>query len=475
MNMSIENNNLMQRVKHVHFIGIGGVGMSGIAEVMLSLGFSVSGSDIKESIAVKRLLNLGIPVFIGHQEENVNNVDVLVVSSAIDHNNPEIIAAKEQRIPIIRRAEMLAELMRFKKGIAVAGTHGKTTTTSLIASILSAGDLDPTYVIGGKLNSSASNAKLGKGDYLVAEADESDASFLHLQPILSIVTNIDADHLVAYNHDFDQLKKAFVEFLHHIPFYGLAILCADDENIQSLLGDIHKPILTYGIDADADIRAENISFTNTKSEFTVVCENKMQFDISLNLPGKHNILNALAAISLALQLDVDVLVIQKALADFEGIGRRFEICGQYRTNSKVFTLVDDYGHHPKEVKATMDAARAAWPEKRIVVIFQPHRFSRTFDLFDDFCSVLSEADVLLLTEVYPAGEKHNNDADGRALAAGIRARAKVQPVFIEKISDIVEGLSVVVQQNDIVLSMGAGSIGQLPKIFLENFVQVNDA
>lgn len=475
MNMTTAINSLMQRVQNVHFVGIGGVGMSGIAEVMQSLGFSVSGSDIKESAAVIRLRQQGIKVYIGHVEDNINAVDVVVVSSAIDETNPEIKAAKAQRIPIIRRAEMLAELMRFKKGIAVAGTHGKTTTTSLIASILSAAELDPTYVIGGKLNSSASNAKLGKGDYLVAEADESDASFLHLQPILAIVTNIDADHLVAYNHDFNQLKKAFVEFLHHIPFYGLAILCLDDENVQSILHEINKPIITYGIDTDADVKAEDIQYTHTKTQFTVAYKKDVRFQVTLSLPGKHNILNALAAISLALQLDVDESVIQKALADFQGIGRRFEQCGSYEAVDKAFTLVDDYGHHPKEVEATINAARMAWPDKRILVIFQPHRFTRTYDLFDDFCSVLSKADVLLLTEVYAAGEAHNADADGRALAAGIRAHGKVQPVFIEKLEDIAEGLSVVVKQDDIVLSMGAGSIGQIPAIFSEYFTKVNHA
>lgn len=470
--MSSQLNQFMQRVKNVHFIGIGGVGMSGIAEVMQSLGFSVSGSDLKAGPAVVRLQDLGVKVYIGHEESNVSNVDVVVVSSAIDHSNPEIVAAKDKRIPIIRRAEMLAELMRFKKGIAVAGTHGKTTTTSLIASILSAANFDPTYVIGGKLNSAATNAKLGKGDYLVAEADESDASFLHLQPILSIVTNIDADHLVTYNHDFKQLKNAFVEFLHHIPFYGLAILCNDDENVRSILSEIHKPIVTYGIHSEADVKAINVQHKNTQTHFSVQAKGHEIFDVSLNLPGEHNILNALAAISLALELNVPVDIIQSALNGFEGIGRRFEICGDYLSVEKRFTFVDDYGHHPKEVQATIKAAVKAWPERRIVAVFQPHRFTRTFDLFDDFCSVLSTPDALILTEVFAAGEKHNSDADGRALAAGIRAHGKVQPVFIENIDDVADSIAAVIEDGDVVLSMGAGSIGQLPKMLEEKFSRV---
>ena len=475
MSQQDTKNNLMQRVRNVHFIGVGGVGMSGIAEVMLSLGFTISGSDIKTSLTVSRLQSLGIKVFIGHEEAHVQNVDVVVVSSAIDDTNPEIIAAKKQRIPIIRRAEMLAELMRFKKGIAVAGTHGKTTTTSLIASILSAAKYDPTYVIGGKLNSAATNAKLGKGEYLVAEADESDASFLHLQPILAIVTNIDADHLVTYDHDFNQLKKAFIEFLHHLPFYGLAILCADDKDIQSILPDINKPIKTYGVYSEADIKAVDIEYNSTRTDFTVVTKDQEPFSITLNLPGEHNILNALAAISLALELAVDINIIQKALADFQGIGRRFEIYGDYSVNNNSFTLVDDYGHHPKELEATIKAAVNAWPDKRLLVVFQPHRFTRTYDLFDDFCSVLADVDALLLTEVYAAGEKHNADADSRALAAGIRARGKVQPVFVEELDEVINALSTMIEDGDVVLTMGAGSIGQLPKMIVDSFTGDNHA
>ncbi len=472
--MQLPVENLMQRVRNVHFVGVGGVGMSGIAEVMVSLGFTVTGSDLKESVAVERLRKVGVNVFIGHDKSHIDFAHVVVVSSAIDHSNPEIIEAKEKRIPIIRRAEMLAELMRFKKGIAIAGTHGKTTTTSLIASILSLAKMDPTYVIGGKLNSAATNAKLGKGDYLVAEADESDASFLHLQPILAIVTNIDADHLVTYNHDFGQLKRAFVEFLHHIPFYGLAILCGDDENIQSIIPEINKPLTTYGITSNSDVKATNIQYENTSTKFTVVKKGALSFDVSLNMPGDHNILNALAAITLALELDVNVEIIQKALLEFEGIGRRFENHGEYAVDDKTFTVVDDYGHHPKEVAATIQAAKKAWPEKRILVVFQPHRFSRTQDLFDDFCAVLSVPDALVLTEVYAAGEKHNSDVDGRALSASIRARGKLQPVFIENIDDVSSDLINVVEDGDVVLIMGAGSIGKLANEIDEKYSKVQN-
>lgn len=464
----------MQRIKNVHFIGIGGVGMSGIAEVMQSLQFNVSGSDIKASKTVKRLQSLGVEIYIGHKKENIEQVDLVVVSSAIDYSNAEVEAAKAQRIPIIRRAEMLAELMRFKTGIAVAGTHGKTTTTSLIASILSQAKLDPTYVIGGKVNSAESNARLGKGDYLVAEADESDASFLHLQPIMAIVTNIDADHLAAYNNDFSQLKNAFVEFLHHIPFYGLAILCADDINIKDIIHKIGKPICTYGIHSDADIKATNIYFNQTKTQFDVVSTAFATFTVTLNLPGEHNVLNALAAISLALNLDVDIQVIQAALQNFSGIGRRFDYRGTFEYQNKTFSVIDDYGHHPKEVAATMAAAKSAWPDRRVVVVFQPHRYTRTADLFDDFCAVLSEADALILTEVFAAGEKPIANADGRALSKNIREYGKVRPIFIENYQDIVETLPGVISENDVILTMGAGSIGQLPSLIAEAFQGVEN-
>lgn len=465
---------LMQRIKRVHFIGIGGVGMSGIAEVMQSLQFKVSGSDIKASKTVKRLQSLGVEIFIGHQEENVAQVDLVVVSSAIDYSNAEVKAAKAQRIPIIRRAEMLAELMRFKTGIAVAGTHGKTTTTSLIASILSLAKFDPTYVIGGKVNSAESNARLGQGEYLVAEADESDASFLHLQPIMAIVTNIDADHLATYNNDFAQLINAFIEFLHHIPFYGLAILCADDKNIQTIIDKVGKPISTYGIHSDADIKAKNIRFNQTKTRFEVVSHHFDSFEVTLNLPGEHNVLNALAAISLAINLDVDINIIQSALEQFSGIGRRFDYRGTYLSNNKKFSVIDDYGHHPKEVAATMAAAKSAWPDRRIVIVFQPHRYTRTADLFDDFCAVLSEADVLILTEVFAAGETPIANADGRALSKNIREYGKVRPIFIENYQSIVETLPGVINDNDVILTMGAGSIGQLPALIAETFKGVDD-
>lgn len=464
----------MQRIKRVHFVGIGGVGMSGIAEVMQSLNFNISGSDIKKSATINRLEKLGIKIFIGHNETNILDVDLIVISSAIDFSNPEIQAAKDNRIPIIRRAEMLAELMRFKTGIAVAGTHGKTTTTSLIASILSHAKFDPTFVIGGKLNSAESNARLGKGEYLVAEADESDASFLHLQPIMAIVTNIDADHLVTYNNDFEQLKKAFLEFLHHIPFYGLAILCGDDENVKSLVGDIGKPIVTYGIHSDVDIKAENLTFNEVQTSFTVSSESFESFPITLNLPGEHNVLNALAAISLAITLKIDIATIQEALSNFAGIGRRFENRGEYQIDEKRFTVIDDYGHHPKEIAATISAAKSAWADRRLLVIFQPHRYSRTQDLFDDFCAVLSESDALILTEVYAAGEDVISDADGRALSKSIRKYGKVLPVFIEDYEDIAAGLTGIIEDKDIVLTMGAGSIGQLPTRISELFQEVKD-
>ena len=435
--MTVSSKHFMRRIKNIHFIGIGGVGMSGIAEVFHNLNYVISGSDIAESATVKHLRGLGIKIHMGHQSDNIDNVHVVVISTAIDEENEEIIAAKAKRIPIVRRAEMLAELMRFRQGIAVAGTHGKTTTTSLVASVLAQGGIDPTYVIGGKLNSSASHAKLGLSDYLVAEADESDASFLYLQPMMSIITNIDKDHLSTYEGDFERLKQTFIEFLHHLPFYGLAILCIDDPVVREVMSDIARPVLTYGESDDADVRITNIVARGAKTVFSVMLPNVQEpLDIVLNLTGKHNVLNATAAISVAYELDVDSQSIIQSLAEFAGIGRRFQITEEVKVDAGTVMHVDDYGHHPNEIKATVSGIRAAWPEKRLAVVFQPHRYSRTRDLFEDFSQVLSEVDQLILLDVYPAGEKHIKDADGRSLARSIRGRGKVDPVFVEELKNL---------------------------------------
>jgi UDP-N-acetylmuramate--alanine ligase len=465
--MTVSAKHFMRRIKKIHFIGIGGVGMSGIAEVFHNLDYVISGSDIAESAMVKHLRGLGIKIHIGHQQENIDNVHVVVISTAIDEENEEIIAAKAKRIPIVRRAEMLAELMRFRRGIAVAGTHGKTTTTSLVASVLSQGSIDPTYVIGGKLNSSASHAKLGLSDYLVAEADESDASFLYLQPMMSIVTNIDQDHLSTYEGDFERLKQTFIAFLHHLPFYGLAILCIDDPVVREVMDDIARPILTYGESEDADVRITKIVARGAKTEFSVMLPNaEATLDIVLNLTGRHNVLNATAAISVAYELAVDNDSIATALAEFAGIGRRFQISEDVEVEAGKVMHVDDYGHHPNEIKATVEGIRAAWPEKRLAVAFQPHRYSRTRDLFEDFSQVLSEVDQLILLDVYPAGEKHIKDADGRSLARSIRGRGKVDPVFVEELENLDEVVETVLQDGDIFLTLGAGSIGAWSANFL---------
>jgi UDP-N-acetylmuramate--alanine ligase len=452
----------MQRVRRVHFVGVGGVGMSGIAEVMNTIGYEVSGSDLSEGPVIEKLKAAGIRIFKGHAAENVSDVDVVVTSSAIPADNPEIQVARARMIPVVPRAEMLAELMRFSNGIAVAGTHGKTTTTSLIASVLAEGGLDPTYVIGGKLNSSASNAKLGSGQYLVAEADESDASFLFLQPMLAVVTNVDADHLSTYDGDFDRLRSAFVEFLHHLPFYGLAIVCVDDENARRLLPEITRPVIRYGIEQDADICASNIRTTGLQSTFDVMLpDNDVPLQITLNLPGRHNILNALAAIAVAFELGVDKQAIQTALKNFAGIGRRMQIYGDINMAAGKITMVDDYGHHPTEVAATLEAVRSSWPERRLVVVFQPHRYSRTHDLFEDFTSVLADVDVLLISEVYAAGEQHIPGADARSLCAAIRQRGKVNPIFVEDIEEVDRELASIVQDGDVLLTLGAGTIGRV--------------
>ena len=450
----------MRRITKIHFIGIGGAGMSGIAEVLTNLEYKVSGSDLNENVATRRLMDLGATITIGHSAENIKDCDVVVTSTAVNESNPEVVAARDLRIPVIPRAEMLAELMRFRHGIAVAGTHGKTTTTSLVASILAEADLDPTYVIGGKLNSSASNAKLGAGRYLVAEADESDASFLYLQPMMSVVTNIDADHLSTYGGSFEKLKQTFIEFLHHLPFYGRAIMCVDDEDIRNVLPKVTRPVVTYGIEYEADVQASNVSYKGMQSYFDVCLPGRdNKISIILSLPGKHNVLNALAAISVANQLGVKDSVIQKALTEFQGIGRRMQQYGDIKTVNGTVTLVDDYGHHPTEVSASIKAIRNAWPDRRLVVVFQPHRYSRTQDLFEDFSQVLAEPDVLVLSEVYAAGENVIIGADGRSLAAAIRARGQVNPVFVDDIEKVSTTLENILQQDDVVLTLGAGNVG----------------
>lgn len=465
--MTFSSKHFMRRIKNIHFIGIGGAGMSGIAEVFHNLDYVISGSDIAHSPMVRHLAELGIKVHIGHRSENIEGVHVVVVSTAIDEDNPEIVAAKESRIPIVRRAEMLAELMRFRRGIAIAGTHGKTTTTSLVASVLAQGDIDPTYVIGGKLNSSASHAKLGLSDYLVAEADESDASFLYLQPMMAVVTNIDQDHLSTYEGDFERLKQTFIEFLHHMPFYGLAIVCIDDPVAREIIGDIARPVLTYGESEDADVRITAIHPRGARTEFSVVLPHQEEaLDIDLNLTGRHNVLNATAAIGVAWELGVNGKAIQTALAEFSGIGRRFQISEKVTVPAGKIMHIDDYGHHPNEISATVEGIRAAWPDKRLVVVFQPHRYTRTRDLFEDFSQVLSDVDRLVLTEVYAAGEKHIVDADGRALARSIRVRGKIDPVFVEDLGKLDEIVDSILQDDDIFLTLGAGSIGAWSAEFL---------
>ena len=449
----------MRRIASIHFIGIGGVGMGGIAEVLHNLGYRVSGSDMKENALTRRLDGLGMTIHIGHDAHWVEGSDVVVVSSAVDRNNPEIKEAYRRRIPVVRRAEMLAELMRFRYGIAVAGTHGKTTTTSLIASLLAEGGLDPTFVIGGRLNSIGSNARLGGGDYLVAEADESDASFLHLTPMIAVVTNIDADHMATYGGDFDQLRQAFIGFLHQLPFYGLAVVCLDDPVIADLLPQMPRPSLTFGLSKDADVRACEIRQQQATTHFKVVRRNAAELEVSLNLAGHHNVLNALAAIAVAQELGVDNGAIQRALTGFQGIGRRFQLYGEIPTTAGPVLLIDDYGHHPREIAATVEAIRTGWPQRRLVVAFQPHRYTRTRDLFDDFVKVLSEVDVLVLLEVYPAGEEPVAAADGRALSRAIRARGQVNPVFVDTVSDLPAVLQSVLQEGDVLLTLGAGDIG----------------
>ena len=465
--MTVSSKHFMRRIRNIHFIGIGGVGMSGIAEVFHNLGYQISGSDITESAMVRHLRELGIEIAIGHQRENVAQAHVVVVSTAIDENNPEIESAREMRIPVVRRAEMLAELMRFRRGIAVAGTHGKTTTTSLVASVLARGDIDPTYVIGGKLISSGSHARLGLSDYLVAEADESDASFLFLQPMMAIVTNIDKDHLSTYEGDFERLKATFIEFLHHLPFYGLAVLCIDDPVVREVMKDVARPMLTYGESEDADLRVTDIVANGAKTRFSVILpDSSNKIDLELNLPGRHNVMNATAAICIAVELGVSVDAIRDSLSEFSGIGRRCQISENLTVANGHIMHIDDYGHHPNEIAATLEGVRAAWPEKRLTVLFQPHRYSRTRDLFEDFTQVLADVDQLILLEVYPAGEAHIKDADGRALARSIRARGKVDPVFVEDLEGLDDVVETVLQDGDIFITLGAGSIGAWAAEFL---------
>ncbi|MCF7988980.1 MAG: UDP-N-acetylmuramate--L-alanine ligase [Thiohalocapsa sp.] len=452
----------MGRMRRLHFVGVGGAGMSGIAELMANLGYEVQGSDRRPSQVTERLRDLGVDIFIGHRAEHIEDVDAVIVSTAIDAENPEIIAARAQRIPVVRRAEMLAELMRFHYGVAVAGTHGKTTTTSLIASVLAEGDLDPTFVIGGLLNSAGANARLGSSKYLIAEADESDASFLFLQPMMAVVTNIDADHMRTYDNDFNRLRNTFMEFLHHLPFYGLAVLCVDDEEVASLVPMMARPVRTYGTSSSADVRADNVRQQGLKMLFDVHYRGAPQpLSFELNLPGHHNMLNALAAIAVALELGVDEEAIQRALSRFQGIGRRFVVSECTAAGARSLTLVDDYGHHPREVAATMAAARGSWPARRLVLVFQPHRYSRTQEQFEDFVHVLSEADVLVLCDVYPAGEQPIPGADGRSLARAIRSRGRVEPVFAQDLSEVPEVLDSVLMDGDVVLISGAGDIGGL--------------
>ena len=450
----------MRRINCVHFIGIGGSGMSGIAEVMLSLGYQVQGSDLKRNNAVKRLESQGANIFIGHDAAHVAKADAVVVSSAVDESNPEVIAAREALLPVVQRAEMLAELMRFRYSIAVAGTHGKTTTTSLVASVLAEGGLDPTFVIGGRLKSADANARLGQGDYLVAEADESDASFVHLKPMLAIVTNIDVDHMSTYDGDIERLRSGFVEFLHNLPFYGLAIVCVDDQGIIDVLGQIGRSLVTYGVDNEANVRAENISFDQGMTSFDVIRAGRDEpLHITLRLPGLHNVRNALASIAVASELQISDEAVTRALETFEGIDRRFQSLGEVRTKNGKILMVDDYGHHPTEIAATIAAARAGWPDRRIVLAFQPHRYSRTRDLMDDFAAVLGEADVLVLLEVFAAGEDPIAGADGRAIARAVRGRGSVEPVFVEALDELPATLEGLVAEGDIVLTMGAGDIG----------------
>ncbi|MDN5843513.1 MAG: UDP-N-acetylmuramate--L-alanine ligase [Alcaligenaceae bacterium] len=461
---------MKHRIQSIHFVGIGGSGMSGIAEVLLNLGYAISGSDVQESTVTRRLAGLGARITIGHHADNIQGAGAIVTSTAIHGDNPEVLAARAARIPVVPRALMLAELMRLKRGIAVAGTHGKTTTTSLVASVLAAGNLDPTFVIGGRLNAAGANARLGHGDYIVVEADESDASFLNLMPVMAIITNIDVDHMDTYGHDVARLKSAFVEFTQRLPFYGSAVLCMDDQNVREVMPFVSRPITTYGIDSEAQVRAVNVRADGVGMQFDVERQGAHGampvLSVTLNLPGRHNVLNALATIAVATELGVADDTICEALASFRGVGRRFTLVGDFEVSQAhgggTYTVVDDYGHHPVEMAATLAAARGAWPDRRIVLAFQPHRYTRTRDCFEDFVQVLSSADGLLLTEVYAAGEAPLIAADGRALARAVRVAGKIEPVFIEQVSDMAGAIQDFAQAGDVIVIMGAGSISRVP-------------
>jgi UDP-N-acetylmuramate--alanine ligase len=457
----------MRRINTIHFVGIGGSGMGGIAEVLLNLGYRVQGSDLKPNPITRRLEGLGARVTEGHAAENIRGADVVVVSSAIPADNPEVVAALAARIPVVPRAEMLGELMRFRYSIAVAGTHGKTTTTSLVASVLAEAGADPTFVIGGRLVSAGSNARLGTGRYLVAEADESDASFTHLQPLIAIVTNIDNDHLAAHGGSLEHLEQSFLEFLHNLPFYGLAILCLDDPRLRELVPRVARPVLTYGLAEGADVRAIDIRRRGLETHFEVVRAGGAPLAVTLALPGAHNVLNALAAIAVAIELEIGDAAIRRALAGFQGISRRLEHVADVATRVGRVTIIDDYGHHPTEIAATLEALRQGYPGRRVVLAFQPHRFTRTRDLIDDFAKVLSGAEVLLVTEVYPAGEAPIPGADGRAICRAVRTRAQVEPIFVERVEDLADALEGVIRADDVIVTMGAGHINtiahQLPE------------
>jgi len=454
---------MKHKVRRIHFVGIGGAGMSGIAEVLANLGYQVSGSDLAANATTRRLAGLGVKIFHGHRAEQIEGADAVVLSSAVQPDNPEVLAARERRVPLVPRALMLAELMRLKRGIAIAGTHGKTTTTSLVASVLAEGGLDPTFVIGGRLNAAGSNARLGSGDFIVVEADESDASFLHLQPVIAVVTNIDADHMDTYGQDFSRLKQAFVQYLQNLPFYGAAILCGDDEHVRDILPLVSKPVVTYGSAADCAIRALDVAHDGARMRFRAERRGARALDVLLNLPGRHNVLNALAAIAVAEEVGVPDAAVLKALADFRGVGRRFQNHGEVALEGGgSFTLIDDYGHHPAEMAATLDAARGAFPGRRLVLAFQPHRYTRTRDLFEDFVKVLSSADLLLLAEVYPAGEAPIVAADARSLARAVRVAGQVEPIYVEDIAEMPAAIRRVARDGDVVLTMGAGSVGNVP-------------
>ncbi|AIJ48995.1 UDP-N-acetylmuramate-alanine ligase [Comamonas testosteroni TK102] len=458
-------------IHHIHFVGIGGAGMSGIAEVLHNLGYAISGSDLADSATLRRLAGLGIKTFVGHAAENVAGTDAVVTSTAVQGDNPEVLAAREKKIPVVPRALMLAELMRFKQGIAIAGAHGKTTTTSLVTSVLAEAGLDPTFVIGGKLNSAGANAKLGQGDYIVVEADESDASFLNLLPVMAVVTNIDADHMETYGHDFGRLKQAFVDFLHRMPFYGRAILCVDSPAVREILPRLARPVTTYGFAEDAQVRAVNVRAEAGRMRFTVRRQNGQSYpdlEVVLSLPGEHNVLNALSAVAVAMELEISDEALLRALEGFKGVGRRFQRYGELpAADGGMFTVIDDYGHHPVEMAATLAAARGAFPGQRLVLAFQPHRYSRTRDCFEDFVKVIGSADSVLLAEVYAAGEAPIVAADGRSLARALRVAGKVEPVFVENIADMPAAIAANAQAGDVLLCMGAGSIGAVPGKLVE--------